>query len=178
MKRSTLALLLLVCLALGLALPACGGSAVDETPTAIGATGSDTPAAGDTGSDTSDKPTPAPTPTLTGAQVGTAVQVGDYTITVTSAKIDNDSLTVAITFDNSKGSGTVNIPDQSFSAVDADGKTSLDSDLLCTTLATRADAGKTVQGNVCWKANGATSATGMTVTYDAGKTAKITWKLP
>jgi hypothetical protein len=175
MKRSTVALLLLAILALGLALPACGESGSDETPTP--GAGSGTPGGGDNGGGSSTQDTPLPTATVTSAQVGTPMQFGDATISLDSVTIDNEVLTAAFTVDNTKGTVLITVPGTGFEAFAPD-NTSLNQDILCSTMPGKAEAGKKVQGNICWKAPGATATKGLIVRYIAGKDTTFTWNLP
>ncbi len=172
MKRSTIAVALLL-LALGTALTGCGGSTTGgDTPTAV--TGSDTPGAGTTPAAT--KP---PIGTVSGT-IATPMPVKDYTITLDSADVADGSLKASFTVDNSKGTGQVSLPGTAFNAYLKGSTTPLDQDLVCTSLVVRIDAGKTTQGFVCWKLNGTTDISGATVRYDAGRLAGtiINWTLP
>ena len=106
------------------------------------------------------------------------MKVSDYTISVDSAKIDNDSVVVTFTVDNTSGAAQVNLPVTAFDATGPDSSQSMDEDILCSDLAVSVPQGKKVTGNICWKANGATATKGVTVHYDAGAAGKINWVLP
>lgn len=179
MKRTGTLALLLAVLILGLFATACGSASTDATPSPVGATGSGdtTPAAGKTPGGASGGGS-ATTQTVT-AKVGEAVDLGGYTMNLTSAKFEDGSLKALFTVDNSKGTDAANIRPTGFSATDADGK-SMDSDIICSTLAISVDAGKTVDGPQCWRSNGNETTTGVTIHYDGGRSVGkiLTWVLP
>jgi len=180
MKRTGTLALLLAVLILGLFATACGSASTDATATPVGATGSGdtTPAAGNTPGGASSGGGGATTQTQT-AKVGEAVDLGGYTMKLTSAKFEDGSLKALFTIDNSKGTDAANIRPTGFSATDADGK-GMDPDIICSTLAISVDAGKTVDGPQCWKSNGNETTTGVTIHYDGGRSVGkiLTWVLP
>ena len=180
MKRTGTLALLLAVLILGLFATACGSASTDATPSPVGATGSGdtTPGAADsTPGGTSGGASGGTTKTQE-AKLGDAVDLGGFTMTLTSAKFEDGSLKALFTIDNSKSTDVAGVRPTGFSATDADG-TSMDADIICSTLAALVDAGKTLDGPQCWKSNGNETTTGVKIHYDGGRSVGkiITWVL-
>jgi hypothetical protein len=181
MKRTGTLALLLAVLILGLFATACGSASTDATPSPVGAQGSGDTTSGASGStpgSASGGGSGATTQTQE-AKVGDAVDLGGFTLKLTSAKFEDGSLKALFTVDNSKGTAAANIRPTGFSATDADGQ-AMDDDIVCSTLAALVDAGKTQDGAQCWKSNGNEKTTGVKIQYDGGRSVGkiLTWVLP
>src|SRR5690349_11529792 len=99
MKRTGTLALLLAVLILGLFATACGSASTDATPSPVGTTGSGdtTPGASDsTPGGTSGGGSGATTETQE-AKLGEAVDLGGYSMTLTSAKFEDGSLKALFT---------------------------------------------------------------------------------
>ncbi|HUS13869.1 MAG TPA: hypothetical protein VM536_02520 [Chloroflexia bacterium] len=170
MKRTGFLALLLTVLMLGLLVSACGTLDDDIAP-AVGEEG--TPAAGTTPKAGGSSGGAA----AAEAKVGEAVSLGDWTMTLKSATVEEGVLKANFVVDNSTGKASIPLL-SGFTAADAKGG-ALDTNIVCSTLPGRADPSKTVEGLNCWN-TGETAATGMVLKYSnpsyASKT--VTWTLP
>lgn len=161
MKQRYMGIVLMLFLVVSL-LAACGGEEdtgdFDEEPTL---------------------PPGVPTATPVISSAGDAVAVGDYTITISSSKIEDNLLKVIFKFDNTKNEAAVDVRQRGFTATAPDGS-KLDYNIICSELGKEVAAKGILEGPVCWDASSLKGTKGVQLKYDPGKSARkvLTWELP